>query len=75
MSMRFNLEVLTRVLKKDNLEISFILLSFFSEKVFFLIKLGWLICFLHDTGVFVLVFPSSYYYAVFLMESLAFFSP
>ena len=73
-SFRFDFKVLTHVLKKYTLEISFILL-FFSEKAFFLTKLGWLIHFLHDTGVFVLVFPLSYYYSIILMESLAFFPP
>ena len=58
--------------KRDTLEISFILLFFCQKKHFFLIKLGWLIHFLHDTGVFVLVPPLSYYYSIILMESLAF---
>ena len=46
----------------------------FSEKAFFIIKLGWLIHYSHFIGVLVLVFPLSIYYLVILLASLAFFS-
>ena len=46
----------------------------FSEKAFFIIKLGLLIHYSHFIGVLVLVFPLSIYYLVILLASLAFFS-